>query len=184
MASLAVWQLRRKLCRNSKCLAFLHERKQSVSVSRLQVFTSSTWQYFPVRAKSRDSQRGEGGLMLFTCKSRNRHGQRMILEFKLKYFCFRSLGIDLSCNNKWSVLCDIDCESAFKMCSDVRMMSAAAVSSLSSISCSMSSCGSICDLWGVTYPSDFIPGGGGHWIQHHHHRDQQDSNRLLVETRN
>ena len=32
--------------------------KQSVSVSRLQVFTSSTWQYFPVRAKSRDSQRG------------------------------------------------------------------------------------------------------------------------------
>ena len=125
--------------------------------------------------------------MLPTCKSRNRHGQRMILELQLNYFCFRSLLIDLSCNNKLSVLCDIDCDTAYKMCSDVRMMSAAAVSSLSSISSissSMSSCGSICDLWGVTYPSDFIPGGGGHWIQHHHHRDQQDSNRLLAETRN
>ena len=33
----------------------------------------------------------EGGFMLFTCKSRNRrHGQRMILEFQLNYFCFRS----------------------------------------------------------------------------------------------
>ena len=71
------------------------------------------------------------------------------------------------------VLCVLNCDKEdFKMCSEVRMMSAAAVSTLSSISSSISSCGSICDLWGVTYPSDFIPGGGGHWLQHHHHRPQ------------
>ena len=31
------------------------------------------------------------------------------------------------------------------------------------------SSGSICDLWGVTYPSDFIPGGGGQ-KQHRQYR--------------
>jgi len=35
---------------------------------------------------------------------------------------------------------------------------------------STASSGSICDLWGVAYPSDFIPSGGGFY---HHHYQQR-----------
>ena len=66
-------------------------------------------------------------------------------------------------------------------------------SSVASISSVSSSAGSICDLWGVAYPSDFIPGGGNYWFQqHHHHRlhqklpqnDQQQHRGTLLSTSN
>ena len=140
-----------------------------------------TWQYY--RGEWRAMTSSEGRFVILTCKSssRNSHGQRIFLEGSLTYSSFRSVQIN-STGGVCYMWFDWE-EEEFKMCSEVRMMSAAAVSTLSSISSSLSSSGSICDLWGVSYPSDFIPGGGGHWLQHHHHRHQHLSS-ARVDNRN
>ena len=66
------------------------------------------------------------------------------------------------------------------MCSCAVIVMSGPISS-SSVSSSVSSAsGSICDVWGVAYPSDFIPGGGQFKTLNHFHRHYQQQPHQLA----